>query len=382
MASIHIRNVDKSYGDNHVVKNLTLEVESGSFTSLLGPSGCGKTTLLRMIAGFMAPDSGEILVDGKVMSSPTRSLPPEKRNMGMVFQQYAIWPHMDVFQNVAFGLQMAKVDRSEIPDRVREALTRVGLEDFERRGSGELSGGQQQRLALARALVTRPSILLLDEPLSNLDARLRERMRYELRELQQDTGITFVYVTHDQVEAMSMSDSIAIMQSGVLAQQGGPEELYREPNSEYVVDFLGLTNWFTGTLTDVDPKTQLGTVELDTGHRLMGSVPVGTSPGRRARVAVRPEDFTLTDGTGHDNVIQGTITQSLFMGSYVHHYLELPGRDEEVVIQGGRGTRFTKGQVTSWRADPALTRIIPATTGAGHSGESHTTQPVPSELIV
>lgn len=360
MASIEINNVDKYYGDNHVVKNISLTIESGKFTSILGPSGCGKTTLLRMIAGFMAPDAGEITVDGKVLSSPSGSLPPEKRGMGMVFQQYAIWPHMDVLQNVAFGLEMAKVSKSEITRRVSEVLETVGLAGFEKRGSAELSGGQQQRLALARALVTEPSILLLDEPLSNLDARLREHMRFELRELQQRTGITFVYVTHDQVEAMSMSDSIAILREGVVAQHGAPEELYQEPASEYVVDFLGTTNWFGGVLTELDSKPGYGSVRLSNGTIIKGRVAAGAHPGGAVKVAVRPEDFSLTSDPREENTLRGDISESLFMGSFTHHYVRMPGRDDEVVIQTGRGVRFDKGAATSWYADPTLIRILPA----------------------
>lgn len=374
MTSIEIKNVDKYYGDNHVVKGISLNIESGKFTSILGPSGCGKTTLLRMIAGFMSPDGGEILVGGKVLSSKGRSQPPEKRGMGMVFQQYAIWPHMDVFQNVAFGLEMAKASKAEIGSRVSEVLETVGLGGYEKRGSAELSGGQQQRLALARALVTKPSILLLDEPLSNLDARLREHMRFELRELQQRTGITFVYVTHDQVEAMSMSDSIAILRQGVVAQHGAPEELYQEPASDYVVDFLGTTNWFAGVLTDVEADTSYGKVRLDNGNTIRGTLAPGVSTGRRVKVAVRPEDFSPTTDTG-ENVLQGEVSESLFMGSFIHHYVITPGREDEVVMQTGRGVRFEKGAATNWRVDPTLTRIL----SAENDATADTPQPRPQE---
>ena len=358
MGSITVRGVNKSYGTTHVVKDLTLEITSGSFTSILGPSGCGKTTLLRMLAGFLQPDSGQIEVDGSVLSSPTRSVPPEKRGMGMVFQQYAIWPHMDVFHNVAFGLEMAKVPRSEIGPRVEAALATVGLSGLQSRGSGELSGGQQQRLALARALVTRPQVLLLDEPLSNLDARLREHMRFELRELQRATGITFVYVTHDQVEAMSMSDSIAIMREGVVAQFGTPEELYRNPASNYVVDFLGLTNWFTGTVVGI--VDGMAEVALDSGPRLRGTAGPGITAGAAVSVAVRPEDFRVAGGES-ENVISGVVRESLFMGSHVQHYLDLPGRQDQVVIQTGRAVRPGRGAETRWYAEPSLTRVLPAT---------------------
>lgn len=359
MATISICNVDKSYNHNRVVKDLSLELPGGKFTSILGPSGCGKTTLLRMIAGFMSPDRGEIKMNEKILSSAARVVPPEQRGMGMVFQQYAIWPHMDVFGNVAFGLEMAKTAKSEIPDRVSTALATVGLQGYERRGSGELSGGQQQRLALARALVTQPSVLLLDEPLSNLDARLREHMRFELRALQEQTGITFVYVTHDQVEAMSMSDSIAIMRSGVVAQQGAPEDLYQSPANEFVVDFLGLTNWFDGHVTALDDADGTAVVELENGHTIEGSAVPGLSVGAQARVAVRPEDFTPTERPESQNTLRGTVTSSLFMGSFIHHYVEMPGREDEVIVQTGRGHRLDRGAPVRLHAAPQLIRVVP-----------------------
>lgn len=359
MATISICNVDKAYNDNLVVKDLSLDLAGGTFTSILGPSGCGKTTLLRMIAGFMSPDRGEIRVDGKLLSSPSRAVPPERRGMGMVFQQYAIWPHMNVFENVAFGLEMAKTAKAEIPDRVSTALATVGLQGYEQRGSGELSGGQQQRLALARALVTQPSVLLLDEPLSNLDARLREHMRFELRALQEETGITFVYVTHDQVEAMSMSDSIAIMRSGVVAQQGAPEELYQAPASEFVVDFLGMTNWFDGKVSAIEDEGETAVVKLKRGNTITGTAAPGLTVGQPARVAVRPEDFSPTERPESENVLLGTVGSSLFMGSFVHHYVAVPGREEEVIVQTGRGHRLDRGAPVRLYAAPQLTRVVP-----------------------
>lgn len=374
MTTISIRNVEKSYNDTAVVKNLSLEIRSGEFTSILGPSGCGKTTLLRMVAGFLSPDRGEIAADDAVIAAPGRSVPPERRDMGMVFQQYAIWPHMNVFKNVAFGLEMAKTPKSEISARVHDALAMVGLDGYERRGTAELSGGQQQRLALARALVTRPSVLLLDEPLSNLDARLRERMRVELRGLQRQTGITFIYVTHDQVEAMSMSDSIAIMHNGVLAQQGAPEELYRAPANDFVVDFLGLANWFDGRVERLSHQAGTAVVRLVGGALLEATAAPGLQEGQPVRLAVRPEDFQLTERPDAGNVLTGTVAASSFLGSHVHHYVDVPGQDGQVVVETGRGTRLRAGASVRLYAEPELARAVaaPGSSGLAPDPAAHT----------
>ena len=229
MAHIVIEELNKSFGRHHVLQDLSLAIEEKEFVTLLGPSGCGKTTTLRLLAGFLVPDGGEIRVAGQLLSSPRTTIPPERRRMGMVFQNYAIWPHMSVFDNVAFGLKLARLGRATIGERVARVLAAVGLEGLEGRHPAQLSGGQQQRVALARSLVVEPSILLLDEPLSNLDAKLRERMRGELKSLQRRTGITFVYVTHDQAEAMALSDRIAVFHQGVLQQYGAPARHLRAP---------------------------------------------------------------------------------------------------------------------------------------------------------
>src|SRR5262249_30541715 len=237
MASIQVDRVTKRFGAVRAVQQLTLDIRDREFVTLLGPSGCGKTTLLRLIAGFGAPDEGEIRAGGRTLSTSAPVVPPERRGMGMVFQNYAVWPHRTVYQNVAFGLRVRRVGRAETETRVRAALAMVNLSGLESRYPGQLSGGQQQRVALARSLVVEPGILLLDEPLSNLDAKLRERMRWELKELQRRTGITFVYVTHDQSEAMALSDRIAVMHQGVVLQVGTPREVYTQPSSKTVADF-------------------------------------------------------------------------------------------------------------------------------------------------
>jgi iron(III) transport system ATP-binding protein len=238
----------KRFGESAAVDDLNLEIADGEFVSLLGPSGCGKTTTLRLIAGFLQPDAGEIQVDRKVISSPSALLPPERRNMSMIFQTYAVWPHMTVFQNVAYGLKLKKLPRAEIAKKVERILRLVHLETLAERYPAELSGGQQQRVALARALVVEPQILLLDEPLSNLDANLREEMRFEIRRLHEEFRITTIYVTHDQAEAMVTSDRIAVMHQGRIVQVGGPEEIFDQPRTRFVAEFIGKTNILKGRL--------------------------------------------------------------------------------------------------------------------------------------
>src|SRR5437773_8359090 len=243
-------------GGVRAVEDVSFTVEEGQFYTLLGPSGCGKTTTLRCVAGLERTDEGRIVVDGRIVSShsPNVFVPPHKRDIGMVFQSYAIWPHMTVFENVAFPLRVSKqrVSRSEISRRVEEALSLVELGGYGGRMATQLSGGQQQRLALARALVREPKLLLLDEPLSNLDAKLRERMRFELRELQRRLRITTLYVTHDQIEALSMSNVIAVMNAGVIVQEGAPREIYLQPKSKFVANFIGSTNQLAGRVARID----------------------------------------------------------------------------------------------------------------------------------
>src|SRR3981189_1413155 len=263
MAGISIRGLSKSFGEKSevaAVSDIDIEIKDNSFVTLLGPSGCGKTTTLRLIAGYIVPDTGTIEINGRVLSSPSGVVSPEARGMGMVFQNYAIWPHKTVFENVVFGLKIRKVPLAEAKKQVTEALALVNLSGLEARYANELSGGQQQRVALARSLVVEPDILLLDEPLSNLDAKLRERMRTELKVLQRRTGITFVYVTHDQAEALALSDRIAVMQLGKVQQFGTPLEVYTRPANRMVADFMGLVNLLPGKVRDV--RNGAGTIEL------------------------------------------------------------------------------------------------------------------------
>ena len=239
MSVITIDHVTKRFGKVEVLKDFSDEFRDGEFITLLGPSGCGKTTMLRMIAGFDRPTTGEIRIDGTVVSGRDIFLPPEKRGIGMVFQSYAVWPHMNVYKNVAYPLKQKKLPKAEIQERTERILEAVHLAQYRDRMPAELSGGQQQRVALGRALVAEPSVLLLDEPLSNLDAKLREEMRFEIKELQQRMGITVVYVTHDQSEAMGMSDRVFVINAGVVQQVGGPMEIYQNPANAFVADFVG-----------------------------------------------------------------------------------------------------------------------------------------------
>jgi iron(III) transport system ATP-binding protein len=302
------------------VQDVSFEVPRGQFFTLLGPSGCGKTTTLRSIAGLERPDAGEIVLADRIVYASDQGIfvPPNHRDIGMVFQSYAIWPHMTVFQNAAFPLQVMKQrpSRAQVEERVMRVLGTVALDGLESREATRLSGGQQQRLALARALVMEPALLLLDEPLSNLDAKLRERMRFELKRLQRELGITTVYVTHDQTEALALSNRIAVMREGRIVQVGAPREIYEFPNSEFVADFIGTTNLVAGELAGAVPED--GRVAVRTAIGELTGCPSGSlQPGHEAVVSVRPEHVeihpTRPDGR---NVWQATVLTRAFLGDY------------------------------------------------------------------
>jgi ABC-type Fe3+/spermidine/putrescine transport system ATPase subunit len=323
MAHIQIEHLNKSFGRHHVLKDIDLEIREKEFVTLLGPSGCGKTTTLRLLAGFLTPDEGEIRIGGQLLSSPQATVPPERRRMGMVFQNYAVWPHMSVYDNVAFGLKLARIGRAEIGERVARVLAAVGLEGLEGRHPAQLSGGQQQRVALARSLVVEPSILLLDEPLSNLDAKLRERMRGELKSLQRDTGITFVYVTHDQAEAMALSDRIAVFHEGVLQQYGRPREIYERPANLFVADFMGIVNRLSGEIVERSD----GHVRVRVGdHVLAATGPAAAeSAAREVTLAIRPESVRLGSPDGAGNRLDGSVVEAIFLGSIVDYQIDVGG---------------------------------------------------------
>jgi iron(III) transport system ATP-binding protein len=309
------------------VDHVSFSVEEGRFYTLLGPSGCGKTTTLRCIAGLEKPDEGEINVSQATVysSSSGAFVPAYRREIGMVFQSYAIWPHLTVLENVAFPIRVSKekIHNDEIRKRVREALEQVEMGGLEDRMATQLSGGQQQRLALARALVRRPKVLLLDEPLSNLDAKLRERMRIELRELQRRLRITTLYVTHDQLEALSMSNTIAVMSAGVIVQHGGPREIYDQPKTQFVAQFIGSTNQISGELA-AQVGEGLGKVRTPIGE-LSCSLLNGLSAGDSVVVVVRPESVVLhqTKPAAGVNLVEGKIAAAMFLGEYVDCSVEL-----------------------------------------------------------
>jgi iron(III) transport system ATP-binding protein len=358
MARISIQGLNKSLGGQPIVKQLDLEVEDKEFVAILGPSGCGKTTTLRLLAGFLKPDSGTIRVDGQVISSSGAVVPPERRRMGMVFQQYAVWPHMDVAANVAFGLTCMKLPADEIRSRVEEVLRLVGLTGLDRRYASQLSGGQQQRVALARALVVEPSILLLDEPLSNLDAKMRERMRFELKVLQERTGITFVYVTHDQTEAMALSDHLAVMEDGRLVQWGTPRDVYERPASSFVADFMGLVNWVDGVISD---QKNPDVVTIGEGMQLRAVVPAGLLSGSRVRVAIRPDDLAVTAErpANGENVFPARVTEALFLGNLIHYQLDIG--ELRLIAQVPRSEAFQVGDRVYVRVFPDTCNVLPAT---------------------
>lgn len=278
MANVILKNLTKSFGDTEVLKTLNHTIEDRKFVTLLGPSGCGKTTILRIIAGFEEPTTGSVSIGDTIVSDEKNFIPPEKREIGMVFQSYAVWPHMSVYDNVAYPLKIQKISKDEIERRVLETLDIVHLTQYKDRMPDQLSGGQQQRVALGRALVASPEILLLDEPLSNLDAKLREVMRYEIKEIQEKLGITVVYVTHDQEEAMSMSDEIILIDNGIVQQIGSPEEIYRHPENPFVANFIGKIEFLYGEVIDQKIKIEGTELLLDYNGDLTGRVVVGIRP--------------------------------------------------------------------------------------------------------
>ncbi len=318
-ADIELKDVSKRYGDALAVDGFTLDIQRGEFLTLLGPSGCGKTTTLNMVAGFILPSSGVIRIQGR----PVTDLPPFERDTSMVFQSYALFPHMTVYDNVAFGLRMRKVAGDEMRSRVGEALEKVHLTGLEKRYPRELSGGQQQRVALARAIVTRPAVLLLDEPLSNLDLKLREAMRSELKALQRDLGITSVYVTHDQGEALAMSDRIAVMNLGRIEQVGRPEDVYETPSSLFVATFVGATNLLAGTVEASDADSCQ--IRLERGPVITTRANPGLRKGDPALVSVRPEKCTLLPAgeQGQGNHVPAQAVETLTIGSELQYELRL-----------------------------------------------------------
>jgi iron(III) transport system ATP-binding protein len=348
MAAIKIEGLSKRFAGtaSAAVRDLSLDIADNRFVTLLGPSGCGKTTTLRLIAGYLKPDAGMIRVDGAVLSSPESVVPPERRQMGMVFQNYAVWPHKTVFENVAFGLQIRRLGAAEVKARVAKMLELVGLAGFETRLPSELSGGQQQRVALARSLVVEPSILLLDEPLSNLDAKLRERMRTELKQIQRRTGITFVYVTHDQAEALALSDEIAVIDGGRLQQYGAPREVYARPANRVVADFMGQVSFLPARVTAVAGGR--GEVALDGGGKLALDLPPGIAAGQAVEIAVRPENVRIAPaGAG---LLAGNVVEHTYLGN-ASEYVVAAGA-ARLRVQTHPSQLFAVGAAVALEFDP------------------------------
>jgi iron(III) transport system ATP-binding protein len=343
--NLHVR-YQSSEEDVHAVRGINIEIAEGEFYTMLGPSGCGKTTTLRSLAGLEHPTEGTITINGKtVFSAEERVMvPPYKRDIGMVFQSYAIWPHMDVFENVAFPLRemRGRFSRTEIRDKVLKALSLVQLDGYADRPAPFLSGGQQQRLALARALVREPEVLLLDEPLSNLDAKLREETRTEIRDLVKRLGITTVYVTHDQLEALTMSDVVAVMEAGHIVQEGSPLEIYHEPKTRFVADFIGQTNFINGKVTALPNGSGIGIVETASGP-VQCLLPDGARTGDVVVVVVRPEDLNLVlPGASADNVLEGEVASAQFIGEAIEFRITL--KDTALRLRLHSSVRLDQGQ--------------------------------------
>lgn len=343
---MELKNINKFFGAHQVIHNVSFQVKKGDFVTLLGPSGCGKTTILRMIAGFYEPDSGEIHLAGRQIER----IPPYTRNTAMVFQEYALFPHMTVYENVSYGLRVRHCPEAEIREKVGEALTLMQLSGLENRYPNQMSGGQQQRVAVARALVMRPDVLLLDEPLSNLDAKLRESVRVELRSIQQQMGLTTIYVTHDQQEALSMSDSIIIMKDGCLHQQGEPHDIYFEPRTPFVADFIGTTN-----LISVEGRDALWVSYGEEVLELDAPCPTGTYV-----VSIRPEAIRLSEdmtSPRRGNFLRGTITHSMFLGEKMRYFLRDQTGHEWLADIYDPGRKIYTGEV-SMQFTSASTHLV------------------------
>lgn len=351
---ISIKNITKDFitSDNSIIRavdEVSIDINPGEFITLLGPSGCGKTTILRMIAGFEIPTKGEIYIGEEEVSKLT----PDKRDTAMVFQSYALFPHLNVFENIAYGLKIRKLDRNKIDKKVMEVMDLIGLGGFENRAPNALSGGQQQRVALARALVMEPSVLLLDEPLSNLDAKLRIMMRTEIRRIQQSIGITAIYVTHDQSEAMSISDKIIIMKDGRIEQVGHPKTIYQEPINSFVADFIGQSNIIDSEVIDIcENKVKV----LVGGKSILLETEFEFNLGDKVKLVVRPESIILKD----KGDIKVRVEKSIFMGAYQDYYVRLEQDLINIEENNPRYKKiFTEGQTAYIDLEPNQVHLVP-----------------------
>lgn len=338
MSRIIIKDVTKAFGDVVVLSHFNAEFADGEFVTLLGPSGCGKTTMLRMLAGFEKPTEGEIYIGDQEVSSSKNFVPPEKRDIGMVFQSYAVWPHMTVFENVAYPLKMQKIGKQEIKDRVEAVLETVHLSQYTQRIPSQLSGGQQQRVALARALVAQPKLLLLDEPLSNLDAKLRDSMRFEIKEIQKQSGITVVYVTHDQMEAMTMSDRIIVINKGQIQQVGNPTEIYRHPVNQFVADFVGKINFLPAVSKDNQVVLKHSGQVIPYTGKLTGDVVVG----------IRPENIRFVSTKGD---LTGKLVTKFYLGDVNDCRIDIGGELVRVISEPTTYDTCAEGDTFNLRID-------------------------------
>lgn len=345
---VHLDNITKEFDDTRVLRPISLDVYEGEFLTFLGSSGCGKTTTLRIIAGFETPTTGKVLLENQEVTD----LPPYKRNVNTVFQNYALFPHMNVFDNVAFGLVEKKVPKAEIKERVTAMLEMVQLGKFEKRKPAQLSGGQKQRVAIARALVNNPKVLLLDEPLGALDLKLRKQMQVELKHLQKKLGITFIYVTHDQEEALTMSDRIVIMNKGRFEQIGTAREIYEKPKTKFVADFIGESNIFEASVVDMDGD--MNTLMMENGH--VKAVGNGFKKEEIVYLCVRPENTHLSDKPVDGFTLKGFVTDQIYVGSQVKTIVELPNGNLVKVVNHPHADLFENGKLVNiyWDPDKAV----------------------------
>ncbi len=352
MAVLEVRNFRKSFGSYDAVRGVSFALAEGEILAIVGPSGCGKTTTLRCIAGLERPTGGDIIISGQTVASDAVYLPPERRDIGMVFQSYALWPNKTVLQNIAYGLEVRKQSKAQIEQAVRQGLELVGLGGLEKRYPSELSGGQQQRVALARSAVTQPKILLLDEPLSNLDAKLRERMRDDIKALIKTLRISAVHITHDQSEAMGIADRIIVMRDGDIEQEGSARDLYRRPASRFVADFIGTVNFLDGTVLGSNADGTI--VRVADGFDIVARGGVQAGRGESVTVAFRPEDAELGAGAGGPNSFAARVVEETFLGSYSQYVIEHAG----VRFRLHNRADLQAGADVTVRIDPALVSLF------------------------
>ncbi|MGD8492521.1 MAG: ABC transporter ATP-binding protein [Desulfobacterales bacterium] len=359
MAFIEIQNLLKRFKDVIAVNRIQLEIEKGEILTLLGPSGCGKTTTLRCVAGLEKPEEGDIIIDGQPLLSQG-FVPSSKRGIGMVFQNYAVWPHMKVFSNIVYGLKLQKLSRPKIREQAQQVLELVGLAGLEDRYPAQLSGGQQQRVALARALVTHPKVLLLDEPLSNLDAKLREELRFEIKSLVRRMGITAVYVTHDQAEAMVISDRIAVMDSGNVVQIGPPRDIYKKPANRFVADFIGTMNFMSGEVVAVRDEQDTVSVRTEFSDNMVCTPPDTTSatPGASVYASIRPEDVEVSAEPPQttENVFKGKIVHKAYLGNFLFFFVSV--NDTMIRVQAPHHLAQDEGQEIFLYLNPQKCMIL------------------------